>query len=234
MSASKFYALIPAAGSGMRVGGDLPKQYQTLAGRPMLSHCVDTFVQCARVDHVFVVVTPHDEHAARLPEPHWANKVTILYCGGTARDATVTNGLNALFGLAAEDDWILVHDAARPGLTVELLERLIDAMDEEDVGGLLGLPIPDTVKRESVDHEGKVARTVARDGLWLAQTPQMFRYGTLRRALEHAREWGITITDEASAIEALGAYPRLVQGSARNMKVTYPEDFATLETWLKP
>lgn len=232
MSAPRLFALIPAAGSGTRIGGDTPKQYQSIAGRPMLAHSVASFVACGRIEHVYVVVAPHDERAARVLEPHWMDRVTLLPCGGTARDATVSNGLNAMTGQAAEDDWVLVHDAARPGLTVELIERLIDAVSADEVGGLLAIPVPDTIKRESSEHYGRVDRTVPREGVWLAQTPQMFRYGTLRRALQHARERGLTITDESSAVELLGLHPRLVQGSARNMKVTYREDVAAVQAWM--
>jgi 2-C-methyl-D-erythritol 4-phosphate cytidylyltransferase len=155
----------------------------------------------------------------------------VQRCGGTTRQASVFNGLAALTGFGArDDDWVLVHDAARPGLTPEMIRRLVSELKNDPVGGILALPVADTLKRieaEGLAHtEGRIARTESRNGLWQAQTPQMFRLGMLRDAITRAQQDGHDLTDEASAIEWLGHAPRLIQGSLRNFKVTYPEDFA--------
>ena len=223
-------ALVPAAGVGARAGCDLPKQYRLLDGQPMLRLAVQALLADPRIVQVRVAVSAGDgwvEEALRgLPRTVWRA------CGGPTRAATVAAAL-ADSG-AAESDWVLVHDAARPGLPAQALARLIDACLRDPVGGLLALPVPDTVKRSAVRPDGceTVARTVDREGLWLAQTPQMFRAGMLRDALAAAAASGAPITDEASAMEAAGHAPRLVQGHARNFKVTWPDDFDLMEKWL--
>ncbi|WP_427183703.1 2-C-methyl-D-erythritol 4-phosphate cytidylyltransferase [Bordetella bronchialis] len=227
MSAS-LIALVPAAGVGARAlaaGGDgIPKQYRPLAGLPMLRHSVLALLSDPRVREVRVAVSPGDtwvrEAVAGLPRTVWRP------CGGATRAQTVANAL-ADSG-AAPDDWVLVHDAARPGLPAEALARLIDACLDDAVGGLLALPMRDTVKAGAA----RVVRTVDRQELWLAQTPQMFRAGLLDSALRDAAERGFDVTDEASAIEAAGHAPLLVPGVMRNFKVTWPEDFALMEKWL--
>ncbi|ANN68050.1 2-C-methyl-D-erythritol 4-phosphate cytidylyltransferase [Bordetella bronchialis] len=227
MSAS-LIALVPAAGVGARAlaaGGDgIPKQYRPLAGLPMLRHSVLALLSDPRVREVRVAVSPGDtwvrEAVAGLPRTVWRP------CGGATRAQTVANAL-ADSG-AAPDDWVLVHDAARPGLPAEALARLIDACLDDAVGGLLALPVRDTVKAGAA----RVVRTVDRQELWLAQTPQMFRAGLLDSALRDAAERGFDVTDEASAIEAAGHAPLLVPGVMRNFKVTWPEDFALMEKWL--
>lgn len=227
MSAS-LIALVPAAGVGARAlaaGGDgIPKQYRPLAGLPMLRHSVLALLSDPRVREVRVAVSPGDtwvrEAVAGLPRTVWRP------CGGATRAQTVANAL-ADSG-AAPDDWVLVHDAARPGLPREALARLIDACLDDAVGGLLALPMRDTVKAGAA----RVVRTVDRQELWLAQTPQMFRAGLLGSALRDAAERGFDVTDEASAIEAAGHAPLLVPGVMRNFKVTWPEDFALMEKWL--
>ncbi|NDP60886.1 MAG: 2-C-methyl-D-erythritol 4-phosphate cytidylyltransferase [Oxalobacteraceae bacterium] len=201
------------------MGGTHPKQYLQLGALPMLRHVLDTFAGAAAIAHTYLVVSPEDGYADALlvAAPHLHDHVTLLRVGGATRQQSVLNGLRAV--PADAEDWMLVHDAARPGLTVAMIDQLIAAVGEDAVGGLLALPVADTLKRG--DGE-RVAQTVSRAGLWAAQTPQMFRHGLLVRALEQAQE----VTDEASAIEALGLQPLLVPGSTRNFKVTLAEDAA--------
>ncbi|GAB1578098.1 2-C-methyl-D-erythritol 4-phosphate cytidylyltransferase [Bordetella petrii] len=221
-------AIVPAAGVGARASRagapDLPKQYRLLAGQPMLRHAVAALLADARVSQVRVAVSADDGWApqalAGLP------RTLCRPCGGPTRADTVANAL-ADSG-AGDDAWILVHDAARPGLPGEALARLIDACLPDAVGGLLALPVADTVKSGGP----RVRATLDRDSLWLAQTPQMFRAGMLRAALAAARAAGAAITDEASAIEAAGHAPLLVPGALRNFKVTWPDDFELMEKWL--
>ncbi|TCP11097.1 2-C-methyl-D-erythritol 4-phosphate cytidylyltransferase [Crenobacter luteus] len=220
---SRRVALVPAAGSGSRVGAAIPKQYLPLAGRPLLAHTLDALIAHPGVDAVAVVISPDDQW---FDGYDWPAALTVLRCGGATRADSVANGLGQL-DLAA-DDWVLVHDAARVGISATALSRLIDTLDGDAVGGLLALPVPDTVKRG--DADGRVGATLPRAGLWLAQTPQMFRAGLLQRALAAAPL--AEITDEASAIERLGLAPRLVEGEAGNFKVTYPQDLTLAEALL--
>jgi 2-C-methyl-D-erythritol 4-phosphate cytidylyltransferase len=213
----------------------MPKQYQTVAGRPMLAYTLSAFDACSEFSQTLVVLASDDPHfdARRFAGLRFA----VERCGGASRQASVYNGLLALANFGArEDDWVLVHDAARPGITPALIRRLVAELRDDAVGGILALPVADTLKRVAPNmpdvpagvarYEVRIARTESRDGLWQAQTPQMFRLGMLREAIERARHDGHDLTDEASAIEWLGHSPKLVQGSLRNFKVTYPEDFA--------
>ncbi len=226
----RLFALIPCAGTGSRSGAPMPKQYQTVAGRPMLGYTLAAFDAFSEFSQTLVVLAPDDHHfdARRFAGLRFA----VERCGGASRQASVYNGLIALakFG-ARDDDWVLVHDAARPGVGPELIRKLVAELRDDAVGGILALPVADTLKRvvpempDTLSGGTRIARTESRDGLWQAQTPQMFRLGMLREAIERARYDGHDLTDEASAIEWLGHLPRLVQGSLRNFKVTYPEDF---------
>jgi 2-C-methyl-D-erythritol 4-phosphate cytidylyltransferase len=210
----RFHAVLPCAGTGTRAGTDGPKQYQPLAGRPLVLHTLDALAQVGRLASVLVVVAPGDE---RMPQ---GAAYAVVARGGATRAETVANGLDELHRRGAADaDWVLVHDAARCLVTPALVDRLIDACAGDAVGGLLAQPLADTLKAEA---DGRVAETLPRQHKWLAQTPQMFRLGLLRQALAGA---GPSVTDEASAVEALGLQPRLVPGSAQNFKVTWPEDF---------
>ena len=216
------HALIPAAGTGSRAGEGAPKQYRLLAGKPLIEHTLAAFSQVARLASVLVVVAPDDTHLQEAPGRRIARR------GGATRAASVANGLQVLLEAGAqEEDWVLVHDAARCLVTPELVHRLIGACVPDRVGGLLALPLGDTLKEEA---QGRVATTVPRSGKWLAQTPQMFRLGVLRQALAHC---GDRVTDEASAVEAFGLQPLLVPGSALNFKVTWPEDFLLAEAVLR-
>lgn len=227
MSFPSFVALIPAAGVGARMGGTIPKQYAPLAGKPMLQHVLDTFAAAVQVERTYVVVSAGDGYIDSLTLPP---RCQVLRCGGDTRQASVTNGLQAIAGETDPDDWVLVHDAARPGLTVELIDKLIAFIKDDPVGGLLAMPVVDTIKRSN--GHSHVVQTVARELLWSAQTPQMFRHRTLLDALTAAVSRGVDITDEASAIEAAGLQPKLVEGSARNFKVTLPEDLPIAELHL--
>ena len=211
------------------MGASHPKQYATLAGRAMLRHVLDTFAGVAAISHTFVVVSGEDGYIDELMRggPALAGRITIVRAGGDTRRQSVLNGLLAMRPQVADDEWVLVHDAARPGLSARMVNRLIATLRDDAVGGLLALPVVDTLKRS--DSDGRASATVPRAGLWSAQTPQMFRYGLLKKALEEAAD----VTDEAGAIEAMGLAPRLVMGSARNMKVTLPDDLALVELYLK-
>ena len=220
----RYFALLPAAGVGARMGANSPKQYLQIGGKPMLRHTLDAFRSSPLIAHTYVVVSADDPFVDAVLPP---DGVTVLRCGGATRMESIRNGLRALHGSIALDDWVLVHDAARPGLDAELIERLIVETGEHPAGGLLALPVVDTVKRSST---GEVA-TVSRDGLWLAQTPQMFRYQLLLRALDAATDPS-AITDDASAVEALGLAPKLVEGHPRNLKVTLPADIRIAEMYL--
>jgi 2-C-methyl-D-erythritol 4-phosphate cytidylyltransferase len=229
MTSPRHFALIPAAGIGARMGTTCPKQYIVLARKPILQHVLDTFAATPAINHVFVVVSADDGYIAEILShaPHLAQRVSILFNGGATRQASVLNGLQAIRAEVCDHDWILVHDAARPGLTIVLIDKLMQSLQDDPVGGLLAMPIVDTLKRSS--HDRRVETTIPRDGLWAAQTPQMFRYGLLRRALEQAA----IVTDEAGAIEALGMQPKLVEGSLDNFKITLPQDIVLAEHYLK-
>jgi len=225
--ATRRLALIPAAGGGRRFGGDVPKQYADLGGRPLLARTIDRLRRALDLDGTFVLLAPDDAFfdAVVGVQPG----VEALRCGGATRAETVANALVALAGRCAADDWILVHDAARPCVPFAALRQLVDELEGDAVGGLLAIPVADTLKRENPLAPGRVLRTEDRAGLWQAQTPQMFRFAVLRAAL--ARPGALAATDEGWAVEALAATgacvaPRLVAGSALNIKITFPADLA--------
>lgn len=235
----KIIALMPAAGIGARarrqstaaiLTSDLPKQYELVNGLPMLRLSVLAMLADPRIEHVRVIVSPTDTWAERalagLPRTSWR------HVGGETRAETIHNGLVDLN--AKDDEWVVVHDAARPGLPAEALKRLIDTCLEHDQGGLLAIPVPDTVKRAqpSADISPSVEKTLEREHLWLAQTPQMFKADELRTALAQAKAKNLVITDEASAMEQMGYSPLLIQGAPQNFKITWPGDFQLLEKWL--
>lgn len=216
------YALIPAAGSGSRVAAPEPKQYLPLAGKPMLWHAVQAMC-VPQVESVFVVLAPDDAVFSTHDWSAFAGRLEPLYCGGETRRDSVYNGLVAAMAAVEADDWMLVHDAARPCLPRQDLENLMRETENDEVGGILALPIVETVKRS---FENRIQSTEERAGLWLAQTPQMFRAGLLAQALKRASG---APTDEAAAVEQMGLKPRLVAGSRENLKVTWPEDVAIAE-----
>ncbi|PHV35152.1 2-C-methyl-D-erythritol 4-phosphate cytidylyltransferase [Janthinobacterium sp. BJB312] len=222
----RYFALIPAAGVGARMEAGSPKQYLAIAGKPMLRHALDAFLASPLIAHTYVVVSAEDGVIDTVVPEHG---VTVLRCGGATRMDSILNGLHALHGSIAAHDQVLVHDAARPGLTPALIAKLITEVGDHPAGGLLALPVVDTVKRAG--PASLSAQTVPRDGLWLAQTPQMFSYALLHQALSEAPD-PQAITDDASAVEALGLAPRLVEGHPRNLKVTLPRDIHTAELYL--
>jgi 2-C-methyl-D-erythritol 4-phosphate cytidylyltransferase len=223
----RFHIIIPAAGAGNRMASTIPKQYLPLNGKPMVSHSIQTFFACPRIDSINLALSPDDFfwRSLKLDEN---SRLNLHYSGGDTRAQTVLNTLNAMHPTVDEQDWILVHDAARPGLTSELLNTLLDALESDAVGGLLALPLADTLKQSKDDE--RISQTIPRDGLWQAQTPQMFKFHVLHQALSAYKG---TPTDEAQAVEALGLQPKLVMGSLRNMKVTYPQDLALMEMMMQ-
>jgi 2-C-methyl-D-erythritol 4-phosphate cytidylyltransferase len=216
----RHYAIVPAAGSGSRFGSEKPKQYLDLLGRPLIFHTLKALTACPDIERVWVVLAPDDPWWPRYDWSELGPKLETVRCGGATRAESVSNGLRAAAMVAADDDWILVHDAARPCLSAAMLESLFVELADDPVGGILAVPVADTIKR--ADAEQRVAATEPRDGLWQAQTPQMFRYGELEKSLKNE----MAVTDEAGAIEAMGLKPKLVRGDATNQTVTYPADLA--------
>lgn len=211
------------------MGGDLPKQFLSVAGKSLLAHSVSVFANHSRIEKIFVVTMPEDPHQERMAEMPDLEAAQILPCGGATRANTVLNGLQAMekYGVL-DNDWVLVHDAARPCLSGQALNRLIEEVGSDVVGGILAVPVADTIKRG--DEFSRAVSTVPRAELWHAQTPQMFRVGTLRNSLMASRLENIT--DEASAIEAAGMRPKLVMGERSNIKVTYADDLPLVERLL--
>ncbi|MDP1949876.1 MAG: 2-C-methyl-D-erythritol 4-phosphate cytidylyltransferase [Nitrosomonas sp.] len=228
---SKFFALIPAAGSGSRIGEGLPKQYLALAGKPMIYHAIHTLCGAPHISHVLVVLSPEDNNWSQYNWSEFSEKLLVLNCGGATRAESVLNGLQGIKQLLTinDNDWILVHDAARPCLTPEQLENLINELSNDAIGGLLAIPVADTLKRSDTSKRAK--NTESRENLWQAQTPQMFRYRLLVSALSGADR--TCLTDDASAVETLGFRPKLVLGNTNNFKVTYPQDLALAELILQ-
>lgn len=227
-SAPDCYALVPCAGIGARAGAPLPKQYVQIAGKAMVAHTLDALARVPGLAGILVVLAPDDAlFEAAVPgfdDPRWR----VAHCGGASRAETVANGLAVLAALGAQPhDWVLVHDAARCLVRPQWVERLIAACWSDPVGGLLALPLADTLKQE---RAGRVEATLARDGKWAAQTPQMFRLGLLRDALARA---DAAVTDEAGAVEALGHAPLLVRGELENFKLTHAGDFELAQRLLR-
>ena len=213
-----YHALIAAAGVGRRFGAEAPKQYAMLDGRPVMAHAIERIQLAFPVAHTFVALAPHDrwyDRAVRLP-----HRLTPLRCGGDTRAATVRHALAAIASLASDDDWVIVHDAVRPCVDDASLLRLRSEVGDDPVGGLLAVPVASTLK--VADAVRRSARTLSREGLWQAQTPQLFRFGVLREAF--AQDSVEDVTDEAQAVERLGHTPRIVLGSRTNLKVTFAED----------
>ncbi len=227
------WAVVPAAGQGARMGAPLPKQYLPLRGRLLIEHTLERLLSHPRIAGVVVAIAADDEHWPRVAHAHHPRLHTVT--GGAERCHSVTNALawlEARDGAAGRsEDWVLVHDAARPCITHADVDLLLITLTDHPVGGLLGLPVRDTMKRAEAD--GTVTATVPREGLWHALTPQMFRLGTLRAALDRALARGELVTDESSAVELAGLRPRLVAGRADNIKVTRPEDLVLADLYLR-
>jgi 2-C-methyl-D-erythritol 4-phosphate cytidylyltransferase len=228
-SKPRIFALIPCGGVGSRSGEGLPKQYRPIAGKPMVTHTLGAFARVSRLSAVAVVIAPDDALFAqhvRLP----STMFFVAPHAGPSRATTVFCGLKALLEHGAQrTDWVLVHDAARCLITPHQINAVIDACADDDVGGLMALKLPDTLKQES---SGRVSATVDRSDKWLAQTPQMFRIDDLITGQSDADASDLDVTDESSLIEIIGKKPKLIPGSAQNFKVTYPEDFALAEAML--
>lgn len=227
-SVPRCFALVPCAGSGTRAGPGGPKQYRAVAGLPVVAHTLDALIRVDALAATLVVLSPDDDAFERYAPAFVGDRAWVCRQGGASRAETVANGLDELIARGAQPhDWVLVHDAARCLLQPEWVAGLIAACHDDEVGGLLALPIADTLKQEA---DGRVSHTVDRAGKWAAQTPQMFRLGLLKPALAHA---GAGVTDEASAIEALGHHPKLVRGEFENFKLTWAQDFALAERLLR-
>ena len=219
---------MPCAGVGLRAGAGAPKQYATLAGRAVVAHTLAALAAVPALAAVLVVLAPDDDVFERCTPEFVGPRAWAARCGGVTRAASVAAGLSALRDRGAGDeDWVLVHDAARCLIQPDWVQRLIDACRDDAVGGLLALPLADTLKQSQRE---RALTTLPRAGLWLAQTPQMFRLGLLQRGLAKA---GDAVTDEASAIESLGLQPRLVLGELENLKLTWPADFALVARLLE-
>jgi 2-C-methyl-D-erythritol 4-phosphate cytidylyltransferase len=223
----KVFALVLAAGQGTRIGDAVPKQYLPIAGKPMMFHSIGALAAVSRIERLFVVLAPLDRHWGEHDWSALPEKIEAAFCGGSHRAESVLNTLKFLEARIARDDWVLVHDAARPCIVTELVEQFLDELGDDQVGGLLAMPLADTLKRGG--EQQRVEATIPRTGLWRAQTPQMFRYELLRRGLEK----NPAATDEADAVESLGQAPRLVEGETSNMKVTFAEDIQIAELILE-
>jgi 2-C-methyl-D-erythritol 4-phosphate cytidylyltransferase len=229
------FALVPCAGVGARAGAQGPKQYAPLAGRPLVAWTLEALAQVEALAGTLVVLAPDDVQFEALGLARTG--VAVARAGGATRADSVAGGLDALLASGAGvDDWVLVHDAARCLVRPQVVQRLIDACRDDAVGGLLALPVADTLKRSTAESAlgERVELTVPRTAIWAAQTPQMFRIGVLRAALAAGlARADLAITDEASAVEAQGLQPRLVRGDFENLKVTWPQDFALAERLLR-
>ncbi|MBL8515490.1 MAG: 2-C-methyl-D-erythritol 4-phosphate cytidylyltransferase [Betaproteobacteria bacterium] len=223
----KIVAIVPAAGLGTRLGDARPKQYLDLNGQPMIHHTLAALAAVRRIARIFAVLAPGDLWWDQFDWRALNGRVEVLRCGGAQRGETVLNALGALGAALAPQDWVLVHDAARPCIRRELIDQFLDELESDAVGGLLALPVSDTLK--SANESQRVDRTVPRERLWRAQTPQMFRAGLLRSAMQARPD----ATDEAQAIEALGHAPKLVAGDSANLKVTYASDLKLADILLK-
>ncbi len=224
----KIFAMVLAAGQGTRMGDAVPKQYIPIAGKPMMFHSIEALAAVSRVERLFVVLAPLDRHWGEHDWSALPDKIEAVFCGGAHRGESVLNCLRQLEARVAKDDWVMVHDAARPCIGTELVEQFLDEVGNDPIGGLLAMPLADTLK--SADENLRVAATIPRLNLWRAQTPQMFRYDLLRRGLEKKP----AATDEAEAVESIGySAPRLVQGENSNIKVTFAEDLKIAEIILQ-
>lgn len=221
--------MIPAAGVGTRMGIESPKQYIVIHGKTIIEHTLDCFLQREEIEKIVVAIAKDDPYWSTLAVAKHEKIITAP--GGKERFQSVLNGLMSLSGKAADNDWILVHDAARPCLNQPAINRLLDELRSHDVGGILGLPCRDTIKRANAS--GAIEATVDRDKLWLAQTPQMFRYKKLITALNKVVAENILVTDEAMAMELSGYNPLLIQGHPENIKITHKDDLQHAEFYLQ-
>ncbi len=221
----RIWAVVPAAGVGLRYRSSIPKQYLPLCGIPVVLHSINRLIKIKEIKEVFVVLSPEDTFWQKLDYSNPKLKTTL---GGNNRSESVSNALNDLSAKADKEDWVLVHDAVRPCVSQSDIQKLIEAIRNEDIGGLLAYPLSDTIKE--VDDGLSVRKTIAREKLWSAMTPQIFRYGLLREAYKEAILTGVSVTDEAGAIELLGLRPKIIQGEKTNIKMTHAQDMALAES----
>jgi len=223
----KVFGLVLAAGQGTRIGDAVPKQYLPVAGKPMMFHSIEALAAVSRIERLLVVLAPMDRHWGQHDWSALPEKVEAAFCGGAHRAESVLNTLKHIESRVGPDDWVLVHDAARPCIMTELVEQFLDEVGDDPVGGLLAMPLADTLKGANEDQ--RVVKTVPRAGLWRAQTPQLFRYAILRKGIEK----NPLATDESEAVESLGHSPRLAEGENSNIKVTFAEDIVIAELILE-
>lgn len=229
ISSAKYFAIVPAAGKSTRMGSAVAKPYLTLRDKKVIEHSLSPLLSNKNIEKILVVIQPEDQEWQKLSIHQHPKIATVL--GGEQRYHSVLNGLQALESVAQENDWVLVHDAARPCFNVKDLDKLIAELSTHPTGGALGVKISDTVKRVTSSNE--VVATVDRSELWQAYTPQMFRFALLKNALEKIIEKNLPVTDEAQAIELSGASLKMVAGSRNNIKITYPEDLKLAELFLR-
>ena len=227
---AKIWAIVPAAGAGQRMCSNIPKQYLPLGGKTVLEHTLEALLACRQLAGMVVVLAEGDDYWQDI-QPRFSDQQLVRATGGAERCHSVLNGLQQLAGRADEDDWVLVHDAVRPCVRLSDIDILISTLLTSDDGGLLGVPVTDTIKQ--VDADNGVTATVAREGLWHACTPQMFRIGKLRCALQQAIDKQLPVTDEASAMELAGYRPRMVPGRRDNIKITVPLDLELAAFYLQ-
>ncbi len=224
----RMWLVVPAAGSGVRMGEPTPKQYLSLAGSTVIRHALSAFTDHPLITGMVLVVAPQDQWWASN-DPGFG-KPLILIDGGEERSHSVLKGLNALARKMREDDWVVIHDAVRPCLRTSDFNKLVSEVIDDEVGGLLASPVVDTIK--TAGSGSRVAETLKRSTMWRAMTPQIYRYGILKDALTAIIERGESVTDEAEAVERAGHLPRLIQGRADNIKITHPEDLQLAEAIL--
>lgn len=236
-SLAQCHALLPTAGTGSRLGGVLPKQFQELAGKPMLAYALEAFIHSPEIASIWVGVNQSFIDNPILSElSKMSTKVHVLPSGGPTRQETVRNTLAAMLDAGISDtDWVLVHDAARPGISPQLIHKLIDAVRHAGEGGLLAMPLADTLKMADANsaiagNPNRAMKTISREHLWQAQTPQMFGLKQLHDAIEEGIRCEADITDEASAMELSGVKPLLIEGATRNFKVTHPADWDLMQS----
>lgn len=225
----RYFCIIPAAGIGRRFGSTYPKQYQLIQGKTVLEHTLSKFIYHPKIEKIVVVLNPDDHYWPRLGLHTYCDKI-ITTMGGLERCHSVLNGLKALARFTQPQDWILVHDAVRPCLRLDDLNKLMSEIEHHPIGGILGMRISDTLKRS--DAQNQIMSTVSRENVWQALTPQMFREQILFQAMEavvHSKNY---VTDEAAAIEALGFIPLIVEGRRDNIKITHSEDISLAEKYL--
>ncbi len=235
----RYWVVIPAAGVGSRMQAEIPKQYLTLVGQTIIEHTLERLASHPAINGIVVAIAEHDDFWGEAFHTRFLQHLRIpteTVIGGQERFQSVNNALSALLSgqlslQGQPDDWVLVHDAARPCVTTDDIEFLINSLADDAVGGLLGIPVADTLKR--LDDHQRVQQTVSRYRLWRALTPQMFRLGLLSEALSRVNTGGAMVTDDASAMELAGHSPRMICGNEQNIKITRPQDLQLASLYLE-